>query len=66
MLKNHAAMLLFLVLVAVVLSLLLSTKPKPQEEAFQASTEVPLSGIARCHYGSYTPLLTCGYKAFKT
>uniref|UniRef100_A0A6C0ICQ0 Uncharacterized protein n=1 Tax=viral metagenome TaxID=1070528 RepID=A0A6C0ICQ0_9ZZZZ len=62
--KSFVAFFLFLVLLAILLGLLW-TKKSP--ESFIASTEQPLrSGIARCHYGGFTPILTCSYQAFQT
>ena len=63
--KIIAIVLLSLLVIVVILLFVLvpregmtfSTPPTPPPE--------PPSGIARCTYGAYTPILTCSYQAFK-
>lgn len=63
--------LILLFLLLVVLVVIIATK-NPSEnfsakERFQPASEEKdglSSGIARCKYGGYTPILTCSYQAF--
>jgi hypothetical protein len=62
--------LLVLVVILWVQSYYSSTTPTVQKENMTfpdppTPPPEPSSGIARCKYGGYTPILTCSYQAFR-
>lgn len=61
--------LILLGLLVVVLLIIGSLRAPPPQKQENFSPRLPLteppSGIARCRYGGYTPILTCSYQAFQ-
>jgi hypothetical protein len=62
--------LVLLVLLALIVLILVvgrtHSSPPPSRESYPGTEteESPRSGIARCRYRGYTPILTCSYQAF--
>ena len=57
-------LLVLLALIVLVLVLGRARSSPPSHETYPDTEEYPRSGIARCRYRGYTPILTCSYQAF--
>lgn len=67
------SLILLSALLVLVVSLWVQSYSSHQKENMELTTTQtpptlppePSSGIARCKYGGYTPILTCSYQAFR-